>query len=298
MKLYSFRYKAVPEEIPEKVRKQIKYSSEKEPAVEVMYEKYKSWKKRQKGETEEDGKKKKAKPEGYVSRKEFRKKQRDEHNKSALLSVPYEKTEVNESGEEVTENKEYLFDVTAKKKRFSAPFGVVYTEDNNKVLAITRSYLIPFILIILLTLTQGGYYAYKILGPVTPVQQGDFVPDIDENINRKQKDGDKVPERGDIQVQGFSEWKIPADRAEDLGIPLFNPAGNPCYFTFIITLDETGEELYHSKMVPPGEGIGSINFPHGFSAGEYPITIRVKTNKLDTGEELNDALLKVNMTVS
>ena len=70
---------------------------------------------------------------------------------------------------------------------------------------------------------------------------------------------------------------------------LVNPEGNPCYFTFEIVLKETGESLYQSKLVPPGQAITEITMSKALSAGEYQATIKITTTSLEDGSAMNGA---------
>ena len=100
-----------------------------------------------------------------------------------------------------------------------------------------------------------------------------------------------------IQVKGFTEWTIPANKTEGLGIDLENPDGNPCYFSFEIKLKDSGEVIYKSNMVPPGEKIHKIDISREFSQGDYPIIIHIYTNELETGAEMNSPEMQVTMHV-
>ena len=67
---------------------------------------------------------------------------------------------------------------------------------------------------------------------------------------------------------------------------LLNVDGNAVNLTYTITLTETGEEIYQSKVIEPGYGVREFNMYRTFEAGEYPITIHVASSALkdDTGE--------------
>lgn len=159
----------------------------------------------------------------------------------------------------------------------------------------TRIFLIILPLLILLLLLGIGIKQF--LPAATPSVPSTSVttttepwsPDIDDNLGKYDVEKAGV---GNIEVKGFSKWHVPAGKKDNLSIILENPASNRCYFTFIMTLDDTDEVIYQSKMVPPGEGIYRISLNKPLEAGEYNATIRIKTNEVKTGAEMNSAEIK------
>jgi hypothetical protein len=100
-----------------------------------------------------------------------------------------------------------------------------------------------------------------------------------------------------IAVPGYPSISIAANTRE-VQISLLNPEGNPCYFTFELVLQETGESLYTSQAVPPGQAIREVTLSRGLPAGEYPATIRITTNALDDQTPMNGANVETKLIVS
>lgn len=74
---------------------------------------------------------------------------------------------------------------------------------------------------------------------------------------------------------------------------LRNPEGNPCYFQFQIILDDTGEMIYESDLVPPGYAIAKFNLTHPLEAGTYAATVNYKTYSFDSEQNpLNGSRMK------
>lgn len=299
-KLFAYVYSKVPEGIEKKIAS---YKEKDRGAIEVEYITKKTYKALKKDveahnaclpEGEEP---KMLSIEGYTKIKKAKKK------KDALIRItgeviesPKERKNSTASDGPEKSHETYEFDVSKKKGFCKATRGYFYTSVENKFIAITRSYLIPFILIIALLIGLGGYGVYRYITPITDSGVEDFVPDIDEDINQKQEGGEQHHTEG-IRIDGFSKWTVEAGRKEDVPIALRNSKGNPCYFTFEIILNDTKEVLYKSKMVPPGEGIGKIDLSRPLEKGVYDVTINIYTNKLDTGAEMNDGQLEVELTV-
>lgn len=87
-------------------------------------------------------------------------------------------------------------------------------------------------------------------------------------------------------------------KSEKLSIKLRNPEGNPCYFGFVISLDETGEKLCETKLVAPNHEIKQVTITHALEKGTYPATISISTYELETGAPMNGAEMKINIIVS
>ena len=169
---------------------------------------------------------------------------------------------------------------------------------NDSQIVISKKTLI-IALIVLLLLIAGIVAAALALGarsggtPVTgpsSAQMGNL--DIDENAG--EWNGQALPDKTDdapavgIKIPGYPSITLPADQ-QTVNMALLNPEGNPCYFTFELVLKDTGETLYKSKLVPPGQAITEITMSKALSAGEYDATIKITTTSLEDGSAMNGA---------
>ncbi len=116
--------------------------------------------------------------------------------------------------------------------------------------------------------------------------------DIDENAGKWNgnlpKDKNENNQEEGIKIPGYPSITIPADE-KNVTMALLNPEGNPCYFKFAIVLDDSGEVLYESKHVPPGDAITEVELSKALPAGEYNATIQITTLSLDGMSQLNGA---------
>ena len=103
-------------------------------------------------------------------------------------------------------------------------------------------------------------------------------------------------ESSGIKIPGYPSITLPAD-TETVSVALLNPEGNPCYFTFEIALNDTGEVLYTSKLVPPGQAIYEITLSRPLTAGEYNAVIRISTTSLADGSAMNGANVETVLVV-
>lgn len=185
--------------------------------------------------------------------------------------------------------------VYSTRSKTAAIKGYIKLKDTeNKYIAITSISILPWLLILLalllLILISILSFCNK-QHPESPI----FRPNIEHNTGTNEEEENEA--KG-IQVRGFTTWSIPANTSKNLSIPLENPEGNPCYFSFEILLSDTGEVIYSSDMVPPGEKISRINITREFDAGDYPATIKIKTNELITGKEMNSPAIQIIIHVS
>lgn len=104
-----------------------------------------------------------------------------------------------------------------------------------------------------------------------------------------------VPELADqsgggkgIQIPGYGSITIPGG-SDSVNLVLLNPEGNPCYFTFSLVLTDTGESLYQSSLVPPGQAVSQVTLSRVLDPGEYGLTISIATTSLADGSAMNGA---------
>ena len=195
----------------------------------------------------------------------------------------------------LSDNESDISYVYSTRSKTAAIKGYIKLKDTeNKYIAITSNSILPWLLILLalllLILISILSFCNK-QHPESPI----FRPNIEHNTGTNEEEENEA--KG-IQVRGFTTWSIPANRSKNLSIPLENPEGNPCYFSFEILLSDTGEVIYSSDMVPPGEKISRINITREFDAGDYPATIKIKTNELITGKEMNSPAIQIIIHVS
>ena len=99
-----------------------------------------------------------------------------------------------------------------------------------------------------------------------------------------------------IQIPGYGAIPVPAGE-DTVSLVLLNPEGNPCYFTFALELKDTGEILYESALVPPGQAIAEVTFSRVLDPGEYPLVIRISTTSLADGSAMNGANIETVLVV-
>lgn len=80
-----------------------------------------------------------------------------------------------------------------------------------------------------------------------------------------------------ILIPGYGKFTIQKG-SDTIDTVLFNPEDNPCYFQFTLVEKSTGDILYESKLVPPGQGITPVKISKSFNeVGTYDAILKFKT---------------------
>lgn len=147
--------------------------------------------------------------------------------------------------------------------------------------------LLPILLLCLIA--GGGLFLYM-------MQQGK--PKLDEAaIAYQMPNGIKNEDPSQIMLPGFGTIQMESGSRE-IYAALANPEGNPCYFKYTVTLQETGETLYESGWLEPGTAVTEWEISETLEPGEYPIDIEVRTGSLDDyEEEMNKGAIEATLEV-
>lgn len=160
------------------------------------------------------------------------------------------------------------------------------------VRVIGRSLLKTILMPILLLCLLAGI----ILGMLWYIRDDD-VPGLDESQIAYHVEGMVNTDPDQIMLPGISGISIQAGETHVEHV-LFNPEGNPCYFKFHLVMDDTGEELYTSGLIEPGNAVMEFDLTRPLEAGEYPVTVQVETHPLDDPEgEMNQGAVRTTLSV-
>ena len=171
------------------------------------------------------------------------------------------------------------------------------SKNDSQIVIGKKTLIIALIVLLLLfagtvtvALNWGAWFGDALSTGPSSSQTGNL--EIDENAG--DWNGVQLPDKTEdkpavgIKIPGYPSITLPADQ-QTVNVALLNPEGNPCYFTFEIVLKDTGESIYKSKLVPPGQAITEVPLAHALSAGEYEATIKITTTSLEDGSAMNGA---------
>ncbi len=101
---------------------------------------------------------------------------------------------------------------------------------------------------------------------------------------------------GSITIPGFDRLQIAASTGQQTA-PFYNPAGNACYFVISLFLP-SGEEIFRSGLVPPGERLSTMALASVPTAGVYESSIlRYSCYSLDSTQPMNGADVKLTIEI-
>ena len=117
-------------------------------------------------------------------------------------------------------------------------------------------------------------------------------PPLDKSaIAYQMPNGLKNEDPSRIMLPGFSTLTMDAQTGE-VQAALVNPEGNPCYFKYIIVLEDTGEELYRTDLLEPGTAVMEFTIDKDLEPGAYDIEIQIETGQLsDYTQEMNSGVV-------
>ncbi len=98
-----------------------------------------------------------------------------------------------------------------------------------------------------------------------------------------------------ISIPGFETMTIPENQ-KTVQTTLYNPESNSCYFQISLVL-ESGEVIYQSKLVQPGQYLYEIELNRGLKQGEYKVTIVYETFSMENYAQLNGAKVPFQLIV-
>ena len=101
---------------------------------------------------------------------------------------------------------------------------------------------------------------------------------------------------GSITIPGFDRLQISASTGQQAA-PFYNPAGNACYFGISLFLP-SGEEIFRSGLVSPGDSLSTMALASVPSAGTYESSIlRYSCYSLDSMQPMNGADVKLTIEI-
>ncbi len=105
----------------------------------------------------------------------------------------------------------------------------------------------------------------------------EFDPEFEEDQYRESNEGGAS---GGIEIPGYSTITVP-DGEKNVSVNFYNPEKNGVYFEISLTLADSGEELYKSKLLSPGQHLYEIELNRALEAGEYEMVITYNTYAMD-----------------
>ena len=151
--------------------------------------------------------------------------------------------------------------------------GTVMSENKNK-----KALWIVLAVLIAVLLVFGGYMLASSRahhGPVTVNSTPSY--EFEEGQSQNLEEGGVTP---GIEIPGYTVIPVKAN-TKDVEVDLFNPENNNVYFQITLSLTDTEEVLFESKMIEPGDHLYNIELTRPLDPGEYDMTIQYSTFTTD-----------------
>lgn len=106
--------------------------------------------------------------------------------------------------------------------------------------------------------------------------------EADQTLNQSVVQSDK------ISIPGFEAWTIDAGETK-VSTNFYNPEKNTCYFVISVILDDTGETIYESKYIKPGQHLYEAELIKALETGKYQATLHYSTYSMNDLTPMNGA---------
>lgn len=133
------------------------------------------------------------------------------------------------------------------------------------------------ILLLLLALLATGAYSMSGGRRGWSAEAETTAPQFEEEQTKVSSEGDA--DRG-IRIPGYSVILVSAG-TKNVSVDLYNPEENEVYFKVKLTLSDTGEEIYASKLLKPGQHLYEIELNRALEAGDYRLLLEYETLSMD-----------------
>ena len=152
--------------------------------------------------------------------------------------------------------------------------------------------LVVFLVIVILILSRNG--ERPVDNAVMPSARATKLLEIDPNAGAKVTPT-PLPS---VKIPGWLNLSIPKNAAE-APAAFYNPTENDglYYLTFELTLTETGETIFVTGLIPPGQYCNLVKLNRPLEEGSYPAVLHVQPYYMDSLGETNAANMEITLTV-
>lgn len=99
-----------------------------------------------------------------------------------------------------------------------------------------------------------------------------------------------------ITIPGFKKWNIPAGE-EVVASEFYNPEHNQCYFVLTVSLKDSGDLIYESDYLKPGQHLYEVTLEHPMEVGTYDALLQYQTYSPVDFSPMNGAAVPFSLVV-
>ncbi|MDO5425537.1 MAG: hypothetical protein Q4F41_17635 [Eubacteriales bacterium] len=121
--------------------------------------------------------------------------------------------------------------------------------------------------------------------------------EIDPNAGAETEPEPETQEPG-VAIPGWGSITLPAGVTE-ANVSLTNPTENTdwYYLTFELSLKDTGEVLFTTGLIPPGQACNKVTLTRELEAGEYVAVLHVQPYRMSDQTPTNSASMELTLIV-
>lgn len=145
---------------------------------------------------------------------------------------------------------------------------------------------------------DGAERAPAITPQATPeATAANAAPALEENLGAAVTPTPAPTEPG-VSIPGWASIQLPAGSLE-ADVALSNPVENAdwYYLTFSLRVAETGEEIFATGLIPPGETCNRVTLARELEPGEYPCVMHVQPYRMRDNSPTNNADMDILLIV-
>lgn len=105
-----------------------------------------------------------------------------------------------------------------------------------------------------------------------------------------------ITESDKISIPGFETWTIDSNKTK-VSANFYNPEKNTCYFVISVVLNDTGETIYESKYLKPGQHLYEVELRKALESGNYQATLHYSTYSMTDLTPMNGADIPFELVV-
>ncbi|MGN0479516.1 MAG: hypothetical protein ACI4GO_08775 [Hominenteromicrobium sp.] len=117
---------------------------------------------------------------------------------------------------------------------------------------------------------------------------------LEKNTVSWEQEMKSANEAADIQIPYYSDIYMQGG-SDEIEMYLVNPKENDCYFTYTLILKDSGEQIYRSNLIEPGQAVDLVKLERKIESGAYALDMQIDTYALETQTPLNNAIVSTKL---
>lgn len=140
-----------------------------------------------------------------------------------------------------------------------------------------KKYIIPLIALLTLSVAVVSVFVFNSDDEeITTTFNAEFEDEQSQTENKVENEAAS----SSIEIPGYSTVYVQANE-KTVEVDFYNPDSNSVYFQITLTIADTDEVIYTSKLFSPGQHLYEIELERDLEKGEYEIILAYSTYSMD-----------------